>query len=180
MRCERRRLLLGLSTLVADGCASSPAPDRSCAVHGAGPGLPYCLVGALKLRFPGASALEVGQVELRALDDNSAAILARDERGFFALSATCPHACCTVSLCASVDCGTSLVSPNDCAAPRRTTVAASGPAYLCPCHGSEFAADGSVLLGPAIAGLPQVAVELAGADALADLSQSVPAGTRIG
>jgi Rieske Fe-S protein len=39
-------------------------------------------------------------------------------------------------------------------------------AFLCACDGSEFAADGSVIFGPATRGLPSVALRLDGDDAL--------------
>ena len=41
------------------------------------------------------------------------------------------------------------------------TVAAQGEAFACPCHGSEFAVDGSVTAGPAPRGLTPVEVVVA-------------------
>ena len=114
-----------------------------------------------------------------AIDDTSAAIVARDAGGFYALSATCPHACCTVALCAGKACATPVLSPNDCAPPARATLDGSRAAFFCPCHGSEFAADGSVLTGPAIAPLPAVALTLEGGAAVVDLATEVDASMRI-
>jgi nitrite reductase/ring-hydroxylating ferredoxin subunit len=181
MKADRRRLLLGFFTLVPAGCASPPSPtaNRSCARDANGPGLSYCLVGAVSIEFPDARSLLPGEALLRALDDNSAAVLLRDDQGFFALSATCPHACCTVSLCSPPACGATATTPNDCAPPRKAAFSADGTAFLCPCHGSEFAFDGSVLKGPARAGLPTVRVVLGDRAATVDLSEPVAAATRV-
>ena len=54
--------------------------------------------------------------------------------GFSALSLVCSHLGCTVE-----------IKPED---------------YLCPCHGSRYALDGSVLKGPATSPLPPLRVEL--------------------
>src|SRR5882672_6043486 len=104
---DRRRFLSSLTAALA-GCGNSaaPPPDLACAVPADGPGLPYCLVERKAIRIGGAGRLEVGQVLLMTLGDGTAALVARDERGFYALSATCTHACCTVTICAGDACAT--------------------------------------------------------------------------
>jgi Rieske Fe-S protein len=114
-----------------------------------------------------------------AIDDHSSAIVARDELGFYALSGTCPHACCTVTICSGQACSVPLVSPNDCAPAVRGTLSARGATFLCPCHGSQFSANGSVLTGPSRLALPSVALRLIGKDVIVDLSQAVPADARV-
>jgi Rieske Fe-S protein len=137
------------------------------------------LVSKDEIVLPGMAHLDIGEVALMALDDNSAAIVARDEQGFYGLSATCPHACCTVTICTDANCTSPLVSPADCAPPVRGALTPSGAAFFCPCHGSQFAADGGILKGPARSSLPSVAVRLRGEDVIVDLSSDVPATTRV-
>jgi cytochrome b6-f complex iron-sulfur subunit len=62
--------------------------------------------------------------------------LFRDERGFHAISSVCTHLGCIVAH--SEDEG-----------------------FSCPCHGSRFTSDGSVVAGPAPAALPWLQVALA-------------------
>jgi Rieske Fe-S protein len=177
-----RRALLRLVTGVAASAACGPAERGSspCASAGAGPGLGYCLVQNKRLRVPGGALVGVGQGILIVLDDATAGILARDGKGLYALSATCTHACCTVNLCASAACATPVVTPAACDNhPAATTLASSGPAFLCPCHGSTYAADGTVLKGPAMRSLPSVVVEIDGTDALVDLSRPADPSTRV-
>jgi cytochrome b6-f complex iron-sulfur subunit len=55
--------------------------------------------------------------------------LFREEQGFHAISSVCTHLGCVVAH-------------------------TEGEGFACPCHGSRFAADGSVVGGPAPAALP--------------------------
>lgn len=65
----------------------------------------------------------------------SAAVL-RDSGGVLALRLVCPHLGCAPAY------------------------SASKGQFLCPCHGSRFAADGALLEGPAETGLPTVAAHI--------------------
>lgn len=178
--CARRGFLVATASVLAAACGDTKtAGSSACLSPANGPGLPFCLVSASLLTLAGASNLAVGEAAITASDDNTAAIVARDARGFYALSATCPHACCTVTLCGDSSCGSAVVSPNDCAAPRRALLATGGAAFLCPCHGSQFGPDGSLLKGPALASLSPVPLRLVGADAVVDLSRQAAASDRV-
>ena len=115
---------------------------------------------------------------LIAADDNNAAIVAHDARGFYALSATCLHQCCTVTLCDGA-CTRPIVSSNECAAPRSALLVSTGAAFLCPCHGSTYGADGSVLTGPSLQSLSALAMTISGADAIVDLSRAASPSDRV-
>jgi Rieske Fe-S protein len=176
----RRRLLLGAGSMLASACSSSstPAPNLTCVTPASGPGLPYCLVGLEQITIPGAARIALGEVAIMAQDDNTAAIVVRDQRGLYAMSATCTHQCCTVAICSDDACAAPIVTPNDCAPPNRA-IPGRGPAFICPCHGSLFALDGSVLRGPALARLPTVALKLSGDNAVVDLSEPAPTDLRV-
>ena len=61
------------------------------------------------------------------------AVVIHDQAGFSALSLACPHLGCTVEQTAD--------------------------GFACPCHGSTFTADGTVLTGPAETSLPPLQIE---------------------
>jgi len=76
----------------------------------------------------------------------------RDAGGVWALSRVCTHLGCIVN-----------EKPNG---------------FSCPCHGSQFTADGSVEKGPAPKALPWLAVKLEGSDVIIDEGGVVPQGTK--
>lgn len=174
---SRRRFLAaagGASSTLLLGCGSA----KSCGETASGAGLGYCLVKPTVLRFVGAARLSVGQMQLFNVDDNSAAIVARDQRGFYALSAICTHSCCVVTLC-DASCGNPITNPGECKATATAALISSGSAFVCACHGSEYAADGSVTFGPSTSPLPPIALRRDGDDLLADLSTPASASDRL-
>ena len=188
-RVGRRELLVGAAAgLTLVGCGGpgagsdgALAPDPStltCGSPASGPGLGYCLLRKQKLTLPGVAKLAVGRMAIMGFDDHNAAIVARDERGFYALSATCPHQCTTVTMCESA-CARPIVSPNGCRPPLTASLPKSGPAFLCPSHASIFGPDGAVLAGPASKALPSIALNLVGDDAVVDLSTPAQPGERV-
>jgi Rieske Fe-S protein len=77
----------------------------------------------------------------------------RDAGGVYAISTVCTHLGCVV----------------------RT----EGGGFHCPCHGSQFAADGQVTKGPAPRALPWFAVKRVDAGTyVVDQGKVVPAGTK--
>ena len=77
----------------------------------------------------------------------------RDEQGVFAISRVCTHLGCIVK-----------DAPHG---------------FSCPCHGSLFAEDGTVLKGPAPKALPWLAVKKDGDGWVIDEGSSVPTGTKV-
>lgn len=91
-------------------------------------------------RAPGAAAASGVSVEERDVPMDGALVLPEERcavvrRGesFLALDLTCTHLGCTVT--------------------------ATARGFACPCHGSRFGADGTVLTGPAARPLARLALE---------------------
>lgn len=77
----------------------------------------------------------------------------RDTTGVWAVSTVCTHLGCIVKF--------------------------TPEGFECPCHGSRFAADGSVIKGPAPRALDWLKVSAAGGTLMIDEGAKVPAGTRV-
>jgi cytochrome b6-f complex iron-sulfur subunit len=130
----------------------------------AGAAMLFALFGILRL--PKAAVLTSPSKKFRvALPESLAAgqpyappghavVLFRDGEGVYAISTVCTHLGCIVK------CGPE--------------------GFGCPCHGSQFAADGTVLKGPAPRALPwfQVA-DGGGGTFIIDEGATVPAGTKV-
>jgi cytochrome b6-f complex iron-sulfur subunit len=82
-----------------------------------------------------------------------AVALFRDDEGVYAISTVCTHLGCIVK-----------DTPDG---------------FECPCHGSRFAADGSVRKGPAPRPLPWRKVSGGGGAYVVDEETTVPAGTKV-
>ncbi len=128
----------GLAALasVLPGCGSPTSPS------GSAPPLPALTGGVsggvLTVTIdPASSVATVGGAAL--VQSSSAAFLVSRTAPdtFVALTAVCTHEGCTIN-------------------------AFRSPAYVCPCHGSEFSTSGSVLKGPASRVLRQFATQFTG------------------
>ncbi len=82
-----------------------------------------------------------------------AVALFRDAQGGYGLSTVCTHLGCVVK--------------------------PSADGFECPCHGSRFAADGTVRKGPAPRPLPWLKVSVSGGVWTIDEGTTVPQGTRV-
>ncbi|MDB4966480.1 MAG: FeS-binding protein [Myxococcales bacterium] len=181
LKPNRRQFVLGTGSAVAGaallGCSGQSTAQTTdagfsaalCTTRSTGHGLNYCLVEPVEVRLADAATLAVGQVLLFNVDDSTAVIVARDDRGFYALSGICTHQCCVLTICDG-DCTSLFTNPGNCGATPRGRLV-NGAAFFCACHGSEFGADGSVLTGPATEALPAVTVRREGNDLVADLGK---------
>lgn len=103
-----------------------------------------------KFRVQLPDSLPVGQAYLPP--GRNVAVF-RDGEGVFAISRVCTHLGCIVK-----------ERPGG---------------FACPCHGSEFAADGGVTKGPAPKALPWLTVKKDGAGWVVDEGSTVPIGTKV-
>jgi Rieske Fe-S protein len=126
--------------------------------------LAFAAVGVLKLPRPGVlpSPSKKFQVVLPEslapgepyLPPGRPVVVMRDTEGVFAVSRVCTHLGCIVQ--------------------------ASATGFDCPCHGSRFAADGTVLQGPAPRPLTWLAVApLGGGVYVVDEGTAVAPGTKV-
>lgn len=117
------------------------------------------------LRLPKAAVLASPSKKFRvSLPDTLAAgvpflppgrsvALFRDGEGVYAISRVCTHLGCIVNT--------------------------TSDGFDCPCHGSRFAGNGSVVKGPAPKPLPWVKVSGSAGEYVVDEDQVVPAGTKV-
>jgi len=117
------------------------------------------------LKFPAPALLpdvsksfKIGRPEdypigTKKIFEDKKVMVARDKSGFYAVSLICTHLGCIVS--------------------------ESKGGYSCPCHGSKFDQDGSVVAGPAPGGLPWLSVSMHPSGKLiVNAVKKVPMGTR--
>jgi cytochrome b6-f complex iron-sulfur subunit len=145
-----------------------PVPRRDflglAAIAAMGSALLFALVGMLRL--PRAAVLPSPSKKFRVTLPESLAegqafvppgrsvAVYRDVGGVFAISTVCTHLGC-------------IVKPAE-------------DGFHCPCHGSRFAPDGSVVRGPAPKALPWLEVkEIAGGTYVVDEGSVVPPGTKV-
>lgn len=118
-----------------------------------------------------AGLLDQFQEGATFLDDRRVFVF-REQRTFYAISATCTHLGCTVKMV-------------NLSQPRKVTIKGQlveeRREFQCPCHGSKYHGDGTNYAGPAPAPLTWHKVEVAADDGqlVVDLSQSVNRNFRL-
>jgi cytochrome b6-f complex iron-sulfur subunit len=144
-----------------------PMPRRDwlglSALWAAGGAMMFGLIGMLRL--PKAAVLASPSKKFRVtlpetlaagqpfVPPGRAVAIFRDAQGVHAVSTICTHLGCVVK------------------------PAVEG--FECPCHGSRFAADGSVTKGPAPRALPWLKVSISGGMVTIDEGATVPSGTKV-
>ncbi|MEW6749690.1 MAG: Rieske 2Fe-2S domain-containing protein [Candidatus Latescibacterota bacterium] len=133
------------------------------ALWAAGAAALFALLGALRL--PRAAVVPAPSRRFRVTLPESllagqaffppgrAVAIFRDAAGVYAVSTICTHLGCIVKQ--------------------------KGSGFGCPCHGSEFAADGSVVKGPAPRALPWLKVSRDGESWVVDEETQVAPGTKV-
>lgn len=143
---------------------SSPRLPRRTVVRAGVAGGAAALVGLPVLQAgcgdEGAKPLPGGPIAAGDADDvamgsvqavrGENAFIARDARGFYAMTAVCTHAACRV------------IAP-----------ALTDAVMICPCHGSMFNRNGAVTRGPASAALQHYQVDV-GADGQLTIRGDIP------
>lgn len=147
MTCNRREMLytigIGAAATSLLGCTGTSEQSNLPTGTGAMCGADFCF----KLS-ENAELEEVGGIMFFVAGSRKLLIRRVSETELIAISAVCTHAACTV--------GISGVAPDE--------------TYSCPCHGSRFALDGSVINGPARDPLRDFATTLAGDDVTVSLA----------
>jgi cytochrome b6-f complex iron-sulfur subunit len=125
--------------------------------------LAFAALGALRL--PRAAVVPVPSRKFRVtlpeglaagepfLPPGRSVAVSRDAEGVFAVSTVCTHLGCVVKR--------------------------EGAGFACPCHGSQFGLDGSVVKGPAPKALPWLAVTKVAGGYLVDEAKTVAPGTKV-
>ena len=125
--------------------------------------LVFALIGLLRL--PKAAVLASPSKKFRValpealpadqafIPPGRAVAIFKTAEGIYAVSTVCTHLGCLVK--------------------------ANAEGFECPCHGSKFAADGTVSRGPAPRALPWLKVSVSGGALTIDEDATVPPGTKV-
>jgi Rieske Fe-S protein len=134
-------LLAGAGVLAACGAGAGRSPSGTGASSSATSDASSSSAGGASDALAAVADVPVGGAVSSTLDGKPILLTKQQAGTVVGLSAICTHQGCTV--------------------------ASDGGRLLCPCHGSVFALDGSVVSGPAPSPLPSVAVHVEGGEVLA-------------